>query len=506
MENTNIYALLIGVGDYEKNDIANLPSYRMDLAMMCSSLMSGLKIPRDNIRLMAGKDNCGYVTVLDVSKAIAGFASLLPDDSTFIFYFSGHGRYKNLTLSDGLLSIQSVIDYISKIPSKSKVVVIDCCYSGNFEVEKARKLEFEDTISEFAGRGIAVLASAAANEVARLGPRGKYSMFTGALSTAIAFSNRIRDGRLALRDIYIEAKELMDARNRLNPGDEQTTIFRSSMGGTVFFRVKEAISCEKPEITHETPNYKIVKIERFDSRDVKRLRVFVILKNDSDIKALSKFTKQIVKKIKYAYIDSMQQESMADAVWCYFAHDESDILNHLHFAYTIWAVEDIREMYYKPRKNTCELDEIYICKNTAYDMLKKMQKSGQTREEFIKENKSLLAEIVTLAEKFIADMQEVANKTLSAGELQLRYKDWMDDVRRKYIRLSDGENAPDDLHEWADEIMSLAGWIQDMAVLLENKHRGGNIGERELWLINNAIRHYNESLEKIKIFERGVNL
>ena len=85
MENTNIYALLIGVGDYEKNDIANLPSYRMDLAMMCSSLMSGLKIPRDNIRLMAGKDNCGYVTMLDVAKAIAGFASLLPDDSTFIF-------------------------------------------------------------------------------------------------------------------------------------------------------------------------------------------------------------------------------------------------------------------------------------------------------------------------------------------------------------------------------------------------------------------------------------
>ena len=34
MINNNIYALLIGIGDYKKIKIADLPSYRMDVALI----------------------------------------------------------------------------------------------------------------------------------------------------------------------------------------------------------------------------------------------------------------------------------------------------------------------------------------------------------------------------------------------------------------------------------------------------------------------------------------
>jgi hypothetical protein len=58
---------------------------------------------------------------------------------------------------------------------------------------------------------------------------------------------------------------------------------------------------------------------------------------------------------------------------------------------------------------------------------------------------------------------------------------------------------PDDLKAWADEIMDLAGWVMDMALMLENE-----IGARELWLINNSIRQYNESLIRLQNLERKI--
>lgn len=40
MINNNIYALLIGVGDYKKIKITDLPSYRMDVALIGTGLTS----------------------------------------------------------------------------------------------------------------------------------------------------------------------------------------------------------------------------------------------------------------------------------------------------------------------------------------------------------------------------------------------------------------------------------------------------------------------------------
>ena len=99
VENRNIYALLIGVGDYQKLNILNLPTYSMDLMLIQSALTSGLKIPKEQIRLLAGEENKGCVTRKDMARALAGFKDLLKEDSSFILYFSGHGRDRNLTFS-----------------------------------------------------------------------------------------------------------------------------------------------------------------------------------------------------------------------------------------------------------------------------------------------------------------------------------------------------------------------------------------------------------------------
>ena len=81
-------------------------------------------------------------------------------------------------------------------------------------------------------------------------------------------------------------------------------------------------------------------------------------------------------------------------------------MNHLYYAYTIWtADDDLRQRYFKPDKNVLVVEDIYLWENKSYDTLKKMHKPRQSREDFIKEHKMLLAYIVNLAEEFIVNLQ-----------------------------------------------------------------------------------------------------
>ena len=68
MENQHLYALLVGVGDYEKMNISNLGTYRMDLTLIGTAVNAGLKCPLDHIRFLAGQDNNGNVTTKDINS------------------------------------------------------------------------------------------------------------------------------------------------------------------------------------------------------------------------------------------------------------------------------------------------------------------------------------------------------------------------------------------------------------------------------------------------------
>ena len=145
MINNNIYALLIGIGDYKKIKITDLPSYRMDVALIGTGLISGLKCTQEHIRFMAGEDNNGVVSISSLAKGVDSFKRALSTEDTFIFYFSGHGSSENLVFSDGQVDQQSVINYIDQLPCKNKLVILDCCYSGKFEMLGANHLSIEQS-------------------------------------------------------------------------------------------------------------------------------------------------------------------------------------------------------------------------------------------------------------------------------------------------------------------------------------------------------------------------
>ena len=190
----------------------------------------------------------------------------------------------------------------------------------------------------------------------------------------------------------------------------------------------------------------------------------------------------------------------ADVIWCYFGYDTSDIRRGLHVAYTIWCRGDaLRAKYYRNNRNASVVEGIYVFQNNSYAVLKDMQRPVKAHEVIEADYKKLLALIVTEAEKFVYDLQEVRNRIMSNEEMRASYGSWISRVKSLYIHLSEEEAAPDDLYDWTEAIMDLAGWVVDLAVLFEANRTGtAELRDNERWLIDHSIRRYYEALEKLK--------
>lgn len=503
MENKRTYALLLGVGNYKEMEIGNLPTYHMDTAMIQKALIDGLKVTEENVRTMTGEKKDGFVQIGDFAKSMASFQNCLTSEDTFLLYFSGHGGGDTLVFSDGEISLQSVIQFVETLPSKNKVILLDCCYSGNFRSTKAKQLHFEQSIDDFAGHGIAVFASSAADEVSRLAFDDSHSIFTGALSTAILSGRGRKKGFISLESIQQETKFFVSAWNQRYPHKTQHPIYRSSMGGTIYFPVEEynEYTTEKP--CWKQDEYEVVEVKALSTGKIKRLSAFVVLRGENKIENLPQYTRQIAKRIKCAKVyDSKVGEqrhgnAQARAIWCYFGLDEEDIVNHLYTAYTIWVGDEkAKTLYFRKNTSSKEIDGIYIWENKSYSMLKKMQTQTISRKEYIKENQKLLAAIVSRAECFIQDLQEVDNQTLSMKDLKKIYQPWIQEVQSLYLKVSDLDVPPKEIHCWAEKIADLAGWVTDMSLILE--HYGENRNESQIWLIKNMVKRYYEGLEWLR--------
>ncbi len=428
------YALLASVGDYHKISAACLPTYEMDIKQIRYGLTKGLRFKEENIRVLGEN---GFVTAKEMAMAAVGFSQMLCENDTFVFYFSGHGKNHALLFSDMGVELQSVLEVTDRMPAGNKLVILDCCYSGDFQTDGPRKFSFEDRIRDFAGHGIAIFASSAADSVSRLGAGRDHSLYTGFLAAAMLSRRIIRKGKISLPDIHEETDCLMQVWNRHHPEQSQQPIFRSCMGGTMCFQVEEYHPYIPADIYHETDRYVICSVKPLSTAGIKRLAAFVIPKESVEINDLPAITKEIAEIIKDAEVYASEksaarfEKSSAQAIWCYFGRDRSDIIHHRYFAYTVWAAdEETKRLYYKNNgKHSCLTDDICMVENISYDILRKMQQPEQPREEFITETRKLLSTIVTMAEEFIRAMQEIANRTTTVDEVREEYSGWIADVK-----------------------------------------------------------------------------
>ena len=531
------YALLVSVGNYQKQNLVDLVTWKSDLDLIQRGLTQGLKLKEENLRVL-GSEGC--VSVRELALAIQNFAKMLKKEDTFFFYFSGHGRNGELTFSDMGLALPSILAFIGELPCKNKIVILDCCYSGDFQTEGTRGMSLEDSAESFAGHGMAILASSSANEVSRLDESGQYSLYTGIVNMAMLSRRNVRQGRISLHAIQQNIQELMEIWNNHYPEQRQQPIFRSNIGGTIYFEV-EPWHPQKPQeingIHKENEFYTICSTKPLDTAKLKRLSVFVIAKRTSDgssdsqdLKDSSKIA-QLTKRI----VEEICETGHYDAIWCYFGYDESDMIHHLYYAHSVWARNDeLQKMYFRSSKDSFVQDGICVVENTSYRMLRRMREENQagsvqsaerdlehsgnlgekapgklsganlSEEEYVLETKKILVEVVSLAEKFLVSFQEVANHTISAEEVKVNYQEWRRRVKTLYLRLSDGAIPPDHLYAWTEQVVDVAGCVTDLAILLEEQNRSNQNGfdERESWLMNHAVKQYYEGLEKLKEVEK----
>lgn len=501
-----VYALLISVGNYEEFKIADLKSSRKDLQLMEEALKNGLKVLPDNIRIIGEN---GTATIISMAHAMKDFSRMLKKEDTFLFYFSGHGKDGKLIFSDNVIGLQSVIAYMEKLPAKNKIVILDCCYAGNFSEVNPKKICLGDSIDSFVGAGMAVMASSSANEQSRLGPGGNHSLFTGMVATAFCSRQLIRRGKISLEAIIEYTRALMDFWNQQHPDKVQQPVIRTSIGGTISFDVEDYRPYETKQVCFETPEYRVCSVKPLSSRQEKRLCAFVIPKNKDFADSIPAMTKDIARRIRYENVFSNRKNEVffrnqsAKAIWCYFGKDDSDIINSLHYAYSAWASDrKTANKYFQLNQNASVKEGIYVYRNPSYETLRAMREDNIKMEEYENDVRKLFYKIIDRAEQYISCITEVYNRTKDFEEAQMEYTPWMKEVFGLYYRLTDAPIAPDQLHDWVEAVMAMAGWVIDMTLILKESKKN-DFDDRNRWLFQNAKGKYYESLERIRELEEG---
>lgn len=157
-----IKACLVAVSEY--NDI-RLPaiSCKNDLYALSSALIKGLNVAQDQITMYGTK---GKVLKEEFVGAIVDIVKQCSETDTLIFYFSGHGGSGNIYFTDGAFSLQSLVDCLKNINKQNKLIVLDCCYAGDFVLDGEDNLD--NYISIFNNSNFAVLASSRFNETSEI--------------------------------------------------------------------------------------------------------------------------------------------------------------------------------------------------------------------------------------------------------------------------------------------------------------------------------------------------
>ena len=189
-------ALIVGVSEYFIDGADNLFFCKNDIIAMQDAFIYGLEVAEKDM-IVCGLTNT--VTANDLITALKGIERIVQDDDTLLFYFSGHGTTLSekhyLVLSDRLICTQDIISFLDAISARKKVIFLDCCFAGNFQVDGSAVFDMESTVRDFAGKGYAVFASSNASQVSRLYPNKSISLFTDFLYDAITSKCTIRNGK-----------------------------------------------------------------------------------------------------------------------------------------------------------------------------------------------------------------------------------------------------------------------------------------------------------------------
>ncbi len=205
------YAIIIGLLDWQSPDLSSFSSEGRQDVEFYSALLA-LGVPETNMVKLIDSE----ATLARIRTELTKLASQAPYDSTFIFYFTGHGvREKSGTCMTNydvnsndwrntcfqLSELGQVLD--EKLFAKNVMLFADCCHSGAM-ISVAKKL------SE-AGKNVLSVAS-----VVRTNASTGNWTFTQTLVGCFrgdAIHDRNNDGTVTVAELAREIREVMRARD-----------------------------------------------------------------------------------------------------------------------------------------------------------------------------------------------------------------------------------------------------------------------------------------------------
>lgn len=466
-------ALLIGVANYlPELHAPNLLLCKNDIIAMRKSLLKGLKMSSEEISVV-GSD---LISIEQFVKSLQTMERLVKEDETFIFYFTGHGGKDCLLLSDGMVELQSVIDYIEKSNAKNKIIILDCCHSGGFELGKTPELAINESVEKFVGYGYAVFASCGAAEMSGFNDERKISTYTSFVCDAIESPYIIRKGKKSLEDINRAIYQYSQVWNQKRPLQKQTHIFRENIGGTIFFDVDKYEPYITKKIYLERDDYIIYDVEPVHIPAVKRLSVKVLLRYPCTKDEIAHIAKCVVKEVLYADVYKNEKSERhfmgkaANIIGCYFGYDD-DMIDPNFVFHTIW-VDDTqdKEHWYTEAKNKHIIDGVCVEVNKSYEMVKRVMHEDEVdTEQFVANIRTLMAKLTNAGESYLRKVREYKNQVISEELLIQEVKVYNKEINALYLELTDADVPPKELHDWFLINEQIAGDIHDYSLFYNKK-------------------------------------
>lgn len=218
-------ALLIGINRYRKmEDYDNLASSNTNVKIVKMGLERCLKLSPENNKVCKGLHR-NEINKGELIKFLNENISDMNDDDTLILYFTGHGDKGKIVLSDGSMTYQELMGIIEQKRIKNKVIILDCCYAGSFDIDKV-DIEHNSDMQYLIEHGYALMASCSENEESFLydgkfnGQKCKVSPFSFLLSVALISCPYVNynfyNGNLPLDYINKRLGELINTYINLN--------------------------------------------------------------------------------------------------------------------------------------------------------------------------------------------------------------------------------------------------------------------------------------------------
>lgn len=499
-----IKSFVVGVSEYD-NPQYNIPLCYNDIQAIKEAMVLGLTAKPENIYSI-GENK--IVKLEDFKSLFCKVLKKIEESDTFIFYFSGHGsNEKNenyIIFSNAKVSVKELISVIDSIPCKNKIVILDCCHSGNAGISLSSPIDIYETADQFVGHGCAIMASCSFYENSGFDNNRQLSRYTRIIYDAFTARSLIKQGRKSLEDIkeYVDRLAYIDNK-KLEDKYKQHCTFRSSIVGTIYFNVETYTPYITKKIYKETDQYIIYSVKPMGG-NIKRIGIKIILRFPCEKRDIAEIANEINKEaIYYDVFSSPNSEKKwkgktNNIIFASYGYDEEDVINGTYAFRSTWVDKDQDKGYwYRENVRSSIIDDILVEELQGYFFIKKFINDNTSDDtSLIETYRTCIYKMIIDAEKYLSYYSDHVNGTISEVEFINRVKDLATEIRKLFLEQTDFSIASIKLHDWAQAFSALANAIDEFVVIYGGQ-ANRNSDDRKI-LMNIAKKNYNECLEKVK--------